>query len=174
MRPVHHRPSAEPPLTQQERSLLLHRPQQHRDAAQRDRKIERLRTARYLGDMQQLLRRRMRQEYDQQMREMRISLKESMRTAQAEKTDLMRRVRDENERYRAAYATLMAAAASEAQVPARVMSRHTAQLADYYATSLHHSHSMCDALKRETEQRTRQELLQYAEEVSAWQQHFLM
>jgi hypothetical protein len=171
---LHHRLAAEPPLTRQERDFLLHRPQQHRDAAQRDRKIERLRAARYLGDMQQLLRRRMRHEYDAQMSAMRNSLKESLRSAKAEKTELMRRVRDENERYRAAYATLMEAAANEAQVPARVMSRHTAQLADYYATSLQHSQAMCEALRRETHRRTRAELLQFAEEVSAWQQHFLL
>ena len=171
---LHHRLTAEPPLTRQEKEFLLRRPLQHSEAAQRDRKIERLRAARYLGDLQQLLRRRMRHEYDAQMSAMRGSLREALRTAKAEKADLMQRVRDENERYRAAYATLMEAAANEAQVPARVMSRHTAQLADYYATSLQHSQAMCDALKREMDRRTRAELLQYAEEVSAWQQHFLL
>lgn len=171
---LHHRLAAEPPLTRQEKEFLLRRPLQHSEAAQRDRKIERLRAARYLGDLQQLLRRRMRHEYDAQMSAMRGSLREALRTAKAEKADLMQRVRDENERYRAAYATLMEAAANEAQVPARVMSRHTAQLADYYATSLQHSQAMCDALKREMDRRTRAELLQYAEEVSAWQQHFLL
>ncbi|KPA78337.1 hypothetical protein ABB37_06468 [Leptomonas pyrrhocoris] len=170
----HHRLAVEPPLTRQERDFFMHRPQQHSEAVQRDRKIERLRAARYLGDMQQLLRRRMRHEYDVQMNAMRGSLKASMKTAKAEKTDLLRRVRDENERYRAAYATLMEAAANEAQVPARVMSRHTAQLADYYATSLQRSNALCEALKREADHRTRAELLQYAEEVSAWQQHFLL
>ncbi|KAK7194935.1 hypothetical protein NESM_000416000 [Novymonas esmeraldas] len=164
----------EPPLTRQERELLAHRPQHRIDTALRDVKIERLRSARYLGDMQQLLRQRMRREYDAQLSAMRGSLKASMQSAREGKVDLMRRVRDENDRYRAAYATLMTAAANEAQVPARVMSRHTAQLADYYATSLQHSHAMCEALKQEADRRTKSELLRYAEEVSAWQQHFLL
>ncbi|KAG5479486.1 hypothetical protein LSCM1_04750 [Leishmania martiniquensis] len=169
-----HRFAAEPPLTQQERYFLAHRSQHRIDAAQRDRKIERLRSARYLGDMQQLLRQRMRHEYDTQISAMRGSLKQSIRTAREEKMDLMRRVRDENARYRAAYATLMEAAANEAQVPARVMSRHTARLADYYATALQHSHAVCESLKREADRRTKNELLRYAEELSAWQQHFLV
>ncbi|GET88408.1 hypothetical protein, conserved [Leishmania tarentolae] len=169
-----HRIVSEPPLTRQERYFLAHRPQNRIDVAQRDSKIERLRSARYLGDMQQLLRQRMRREYDMQVSAMRSSLKESIRTAKAAKVDLMRRVRDENARYRAAYATLMEAAANEAQVPARVMSRHTVQLADYYATALHHSLVMCDSLKREADRRTKNELLRYAEEVSAWQQHLLI
>ncbi|KAG5480253.1 hypothetical protein CUR178_06309 [Leishmania enriettii] len=169
-----HRFVAEPALTRQERYSLAHRAQHRIDAAQRDSKIERLRSARYLGDMQQLLRQRMRREYDTQISAMRGSLKKSMRTAREEKIDLMRRVRDENARYRAAYATLMEAAANEAQVPARVMSRHTAQVADYYATALQHSHAVCESLKREADRRTRNELLRYAEEVSSWQQHFLL
>ncbi|KAG5502499.1 hypothetical protein JIQ42_05379 [Leishmania sp. Namibia] len=169
-----HRFVAEPALTRQERYFLAHRAQHRIDAAQRDSKIERLRSARYLGDMQQLLRQRMRREYDTQISAMRGSLKESMRTAREERIDLMRRVRDENARYRAAYATLMEAAANEAQVPARVMSRHTAQVADYYATALQHSHAVCESLKREADRRTRNELLRYAEEVSSWQQHFLV
>ncbi|KAG5505799.1 hypothetical protein JKF63_05135 [Porcisia hertigi] len=173
-RPLPPRSVQEPPLTQQERYLLAHCPQHRIDAAQRDRKIERLRSARYLGDMQQLLRRRMRREYDAQISAMRGSLKESIRTAREEKIDLMRRVRDENKRYRAAYATLMEAAANEAQVPVRVMSRQTAQLADYYATTLQHSHAVCESLKREADRRSKKELLRYAEEVSSWQQHFLL
>ncbi|CAJ1025235.1 hypothetical protein Q4I30_003804 [Leishmania utingensis] len=169
-----HRLVVEPPLTRQERYFLANRPQHRIDAEQRDCKIERLRSARYLGDMQQLLRQRMRREYDSQMSAMRGSLKESIRTARREKIDLMRRVRDENARYRAAYAILMEAAANEAQVPARVMSRHTAQLADYYATALQHSFAVCESLKQEADRRTKNELFRYAEEVSAWQQHFLM
>ncbi|TPP54626.1 hypothetical protein CGC20_22095 [Leishmania donovani] len=169
-----HRFVSEPPLTRQERYFFAHRPQHRIDVAQRDSKIERLRSARYLGDMQQLLRQRMRREYDAQMSAMRGSLKESIRTAKEAKIDLMRRVRDENARYRAAYATLMEAAANEAQVPARVMSRHTVQLADYYATALQHSLLVCDSLKREADRRNKNELLRYAEEVSAWQQHLLL
>ncbi|CBZ26914.1 conserved hypothetical protein [Leishmania mexicana MHOM/GT/2001/U1103] len=169
-----HRLVSEPPLTRQERYFFAHRPQHRIDVAQRDSKIERLRSARYLGDMQQLLRQRMRREYDTQMSAMRGSLKESIRTAKEAKIDLMRRVRDENARYRAAYATLMEAAANEAQVPARVMSRHTVQLADYYATALQRSLLVCNSLKRETDRRTKNELLRYAEEVSAWQQHLLV
>ncbi|CAG9573571.1 conserved hypothetical protein [Leishmania major strain Friedlin] len=165
---------SEPPLTRQERYFFAHRPQHRIDVAQRDSKIERLRSARYLGDMQQLLRQRMRREYDTQMSAMRGSLKEFIRTSKEAKIDLMRRVRDENARYRAAYATLMEAAANEAQVPARVMSRHTVQLADYYATALQHSLLVCDSLKREADRRTKNELLRYAEEVSAWQQHLLL
>lgn len=168
---------AAPPLTQEERKLLgqlQSQPLRRIDGEQRDRKIQQLRAARYLGDTQQLIRQRMRREYDEQMSAMRHSLKESMQSARQEKQELMRHVRDENDRYRQAYAVLMEAAANELQVPARVMSRHTAQLADYYATSLQNTFNLSEQLKRETNRRNRDDVLRYAEEVSSWQQHFAM
>ncbi|CAD2221112.1 hypothetical protein AGDE_15075 [Angomonas deanei] len=93
---------------------------------------------------------------------------------QSKKDQLERksRLREENEKYMRAYATLMESVVNDRRVPKRMMSENTAHLAEYYAASLEENRRMRMYLEAEQERKDRHELLRFAQSISAWQQRF--
>lgn len=163
----------EPAFTQLERRLLTGTPYRLVDREARDRKIERLRTARFLSDVQDSIRQRIRHEYDERMSEMRVSLHQHMHRAERELIERRRCLRDEDKRYRDAFTVLMESAARGTRVPPQMMSWHTALYADSCAHSLKENRRMCKYLEREKEYQVKTDVMRDAETISAWMQRAL-
>ncbi|CCW70364.1 unnamed protein product [Phytomonas sp. Hart1] len=163
-------PPDEPSLTSAECRLLASHPYSLYCSEERDRKIERLRASRFLNKMQGLLHQGIRREYESRMAETRESLKRNISASKRNMLDGMRWIRDENNKYREAYAVLMEAAANDSRMAQRMMSDYTANLAKHYADSLHESQRMSAYLEDEKERQDMSNLVRYAQRVTSWQQ----
>lgn len=162
-------PAVEPALSQAEQRLFARHPYRCLDRAARDAKIEKLRATRFLRDMQQLLRQRIRQDYDEKMSDMRHSLREAEEREHRNKLEQMRELREYNEKYREAYATLVEAAARDPHIPRHIMSRETAELAAYYERALEEGRRMCRHLVAEQSGRKKSAIRRYADAALGWQ-----
>ncbi|CCW62935.1 unnamed protein product [Phytomonas sp. EM1] len=163
-------PPDEPPLTPAECRLLASHPYSLYSGKDRDRKIERLRASRFLNEMQSRLHQGIRRDYESRMAEMRQSLKRNISASRRNMLDGMRWIRDENNKYRDAYTTVMEAAANDSRMAQRMMSDYTAKLAKHYSDSLHESQRMSAYLEDEKERQDMMNLVQYAQIVTSWQQ----
>lgn len=114
-------------------NLHQHRPTRRLDRAIRDAKREQLREMRLVERAQQLLRQRIRQDYELEMSRLRASLKESERKARSVRLDGLKQLRDTTEMQRQVYLTLIQSAASEKTIPPHVLTCESKAYARKYA-----------------------------------------
>lgn len=153
----------------------LHRKQPKRviDYTLRNEKIEMLRSARLIDDLQKEIRREMVHRHSDATQKILEEVRRALALDRQEKFERMRQIKSEDERYRNAYKAVMAAACNDLRVAKQLMTERTRQLAEYQSLSLRESRRMCEYMKRESRERMRHDLLRYASAVTGWQSNLV-
>ncbi|KAH9597718.1 hypothetical protein LSM04_008655 [Trypanosoma melophagium] len=154
-------------------TVVRKQPKRMIDYTLRDEKIEMLRSLRFLDDLQKDIRRKLVERHSRETQRIREEIRYSLKQDQQELIERKRQIRDEDEKYRKAYATIVAAASNNLRTADALMRERTRQLSEYQAQTLRENRAMSRYLKRESKERMRHGLLHYASAVTGWQSHFV-
>ncbi|KEG13214.1 hypothetical protein DQ04_01141000 [Trypanosoma grayi] len=139
----------------------------------RNEKIEMLRCLRFIDDLQKEVRRNMVQRHSDATRQLREDMRHALQRDRQEKMEHQRLIKEEDQKYRNAYAAIMTAACNDRRIAKDLMLERTRQLAEYQSLSLRESRRMCHYMKQESKERMRHDLLHYVSTITGWQSHFV-
>ncbi|ORC84187.1 uncharacterized protein TM35_000481480 [Trypanosoma theileri] len=154
-------------------TMACKQPKRMIDYTLRDEKIEMLRSLRFIDDLQKDIRRKLVERHSRETQRIREEIRYALKQDQQELIERKRQIRDEDEKYRKAYATIVAAASNNLRTADALMRERTRELSEYQAQTLRENRAMSRYLKRESKERMRHGLLHYASVVTGWQSHYV-